>query len=398
MATVRYFIAFLGLFISLLVTPVQAGSSDPYAAIENCFLRIRRSLGFRSSNLWSARSRFGLGKSLHHRNHKGGRDIFEAGRPLRVMEYNLLNLELTVGKYVEDPLTGKVNQLKGKKLKRQDHHLEQAQIILRNNPDIAVLVEVEDPRALQRFVEREEFLNRKYLPFILEGNDSRGIHIAMLVRRDLKLDIRYYSFKDLMGNYREKQRKIFSRDFPILELRSITDTDTSPPRLVIAGTHYKSMRDSRGDKNSNRLRGLQVKASLDVLKRVEKYYGKKVPTIIAGDFNNTIGGEGVANEFSSFMEAGFKDSFDVSRKNNFGSSNSRITHTYHPRNGPTAAKQIDSILINPEFFAQRGRVEKAGIIRYFNSDGTEKAIPDTYEQRQDQPSDHFPIWADLVLP
>ena len=55
---------------------------------------------------------------------------------------------------------------------------------------------------------------------------------------------------------------------------------------------------------------------------------------------------------------------------------------------------LDSILLVPPF---QDLVLSAQVYRYKNADGTEKPIPTTFEERKKNPSDHYPVYAEIDL-
>ena len=149
------------------------------------------------------------------------------------------------------------------------------------------------------------------------------------------------------------------------------------------------MRDSKGDDFSTGKRTAQAIASAEIKDLIKNRYGKEIPFFIMGDFNNDVT---KAKEFSPLKE-GFSDVFDmaddlIGAGDGFG----RTTHTYHPRGGKTSRKQIDGIIVDRDSNVE---VIEAGIYRYKDESGKIKPVPDTYDDRKKNPSDHFPVWAIL---
>jgi hypothetical protein len=313
---------------------------------------------------------------------------------LTIQSYNLLNLELTKGKFIEDVSSGKMIQFKQEKLKDPVHRTNQAKSIKEVNPDIAVFIEVENIEALKRF--NEDYLDNHYEPLLLKGNDGRGIDIGFMIKRSLNLEARLQSFKEFTANYKGQEIPIFSRDFPVLEIREKGSSPESKPLLIIAGTHLKSQRDKMDDAKSTELRKAQVDSMIEIKSLYEQKYGKDVPFIIAGDFNNSTNPNSLAREFRALTDAGLQDAFDVAIRTDFGECNCRVTHTYHPKGGETKKQQLDSFQVSDSLRGS-GAILEAGIQRYKDENGKDTPIPDTYEQRKQNPSDHFPIWLKIDL-
>ena len=86
------------------------------------------------------------------------------------------------------------------------------------------------------------------------------------------------------------------------------------------------------------------------------------------------------------------DSFDYAKKRL--SNRERVTHTYHPRNGPTSYNQLDAILVNKN---ASELVLDAKVYRYKNKLGEKRPLPSSYAERELNPSDHFPVVLKLDL-
>ena len=298
--------------------------------------------------------------------------------------YNVLNLFENVGKHVPDPDNpGKLKKISEARPKEDRSLREQGQVILENDLDIVTLEEVENIAALRDFNER--FLGGRYDVHLIEGNDERGIDVAFLVKKDLPFSVEQRSHKDetwidpVLGG---GPRTLFSRDLTSLVVRA---PGKAQPLFVLFGTHYKSKRDrDGGDPGSNILRGAQVRRTAEIISRYRAEFGADVPVMLAGDFNGEVSKDA---EFRPLFEAaGLVDSFDASP--NPPSEKDRITHTFHPKGGPTHYGQMDAVLVSK---ALRGAVKKAEAYRYKNDDGSARAVPATYEERSRNPSDHFPV-------
>src|SRR5579871_1320378 len=110
------------------------------------------------------------------------------------------------------------------------------------NLDVAVIEEVESVDALELLNKR--FLDNKYTPILVKGNDARGINVGFLVKKDLPFVIEDDSFRketwvDPRVRHKE-QTLLFSRDLPVLVFRTPGAPKTAPPLFIFAGTHYKS--------------------------------------------------------------------------------------------------------------------------------------------------------------
>jgi hypothetical protein len=307
----------------------------------------------------------------------------ESIKQLKMGSYNVENLFEQVGSHVPDPANpGRLKKISDAKPKPEWALRAEGKLILENDLDIVTLAEVEDVKALQDFNDR--FLDGKYRVFLIEGNDERGIDVAFLVKKDLPFEIEQRSHKEetwsdptLPG----APRTLFSRDLTSLIVRAPGKTQ---PLFVLFGTHYKSKRDRPGDPESNIERAAQVERTAEILERYKKEFGPDVKMMVAGDFNGAVADEAAYKPL--YAAAGLTDSFDAAPVKS--SAAERITHTYHPRGGPAHYAQMDAILVSRSL---RGTVQSAKVYRYKNPDGTERPLPKTYEERELNPSDHFPL-------
>lgn len=309
-------------------------------------------------------------------------------KQLKTGSYNVENLFEQVGKHVPDPANpGKLKKISDAKPKPEWALRAEGRIILENDLDIVTLAEVENIAALQAF--NDQHLEGKYNVHLIEGNDERGIDIAFLVKKDLPFNIEQRSHKEetwvdpVLGG---GPKLLFSRDLTSLVVRA---PGKSQPLFVLFGTHYKSKRNRDGrDPESIIMRTAQVQRTAEIMARYRKEFGADVPMMIAGDFNGAVAEEAAYKPL--FGATGLADSFDAAP---IPSTNEeRITHTFHPRGEPAHYAQMDAVLVSKSL---RGAVQNAKVYRYKNPDGTVRAIPKTYEERELNPSDHFPLLVTL---
>jgi endonuclease/exonuclease/phosphatase family metal-dependent hydrolase len=319
---------------------------------------------------------------------EGGRSVSELG-DVKVGTYNVLNLEFSPGKYLDNPKTGSREFTPKHITKDPEEVAGIAKVIKEENLDIVILQEVEGRTAVEMF--NFKHLDGQYEVFLKPGNDSRGIEIAFLVKKDLPFKVKMTTNKELEWSNKisNKIEKIFSRDLPGLNIWSKNSSGADPPDLVILGNHLKSQRDRSGDPKSLLFRTRQVEEIKKVIQNYESDY-PGVPVILAGDFNADVH-KGV--EFKSLFENNLMtDSFELSSKKLTEAQ--RITHTFHPRKGPTSNSQLDAVLTNQ---SGKNLIIDAKVYRYKDNNGKEMAIPKTYAERQLNPSDHFPIIVRLDL-
>jgi endonuclease/exonuclease/phosphatase family metal-dependent hydrolase len=112
----------------------------------------------------------------------------------------------------------------------------------------------------------------------------------------------------------------------------------------------------------------------------QKLYGKDVPIVVGGDFNVDVR---TAPEVQPIRDR-LRDPFDLKGV----SGDERVTHTYHASKSPAAYTQLDALFVTPSL---AGDVIDIEAYRYKDLNGKAKPLPNTYQERSRNPSDHFPI-------
>ena len=312
---------------------------------------------------------------------------------LVIGQYNVENLLEEQGKYVRsadgkfvfDPAIGDY-QRETPRIEKPFAKLRGvAETLMRANPDIAVIEEVENLAALEFL--NEKLLGGKYIAILIPGNDERGINVAFLVKADLPFDLEIQSFKNVARGSGSRS-PLFSRDLPGLFLRTKGAKEDSKPLLGIFGTHFKSQRDTPGDPLSVRYRSEQVQGAAEILSFFQRSWGDGVPLFLAGDFNRDVR---TGPEFKPLWQNGLmKDAFDLAPADHSVPAKDRVTQTFHPREGGTVYSQLDSVSGSPA--VQKDQLIKdAQIMPYLDENGQPRPLPRSFNQRKKNPSDHFMV-------
>jgi len=309
----------------------------------------------------------------------------ESIRELRFGTYNVENLFQSAGRYVPDlSHPGKRNKVSPAQPKPKAKQRGVARAILDADLDVVSVEEVENIQALQDF--NKAYLGGKYVPLLLEGNDERGIDIGFLVKNDIPFETELRTNKDELWTDPEgdgRPEKLFSRDLPALIVRA---PGRAQPLFVYLGTHYKSKRHrSHSDPLSEKLRRAQVERTVEIIARLRGEFGQDVPIMLGGDFNGAVNEEATFDALKG-GKADLTDALDLAQPPL--KAIDRVTHTYHPRKGPSVKSQLDAILISR---TMRPLVVMARVYRYKGPDGKEKPLPKNKKQRNENPSDHFPL-------
>lgn len=300
------------------------------------------------------------------------------------MAYNVENLFWSVGKYETLPdLQHRANNDTVPQRKSDEDIETIRKIIKQADPDIAILTEVESIVALQKLA--QDSLGN-YDSYLIEGNDARGIDIGFIIKKDLPFLVEHQSHKDetWFDPITRKDIKLFSRDAPALLFRK---NKSEPPFLIVMGNHAKSKRDRAGDPESRMIRTAQYDRIAEIVERYKRTYGPQVPILLGGDFNTDVNTSPELNQLNKSLTS----SFNVAKIST--PKDQRITHTFHPRDGPTHKSQMDDIRVNTSL---ADAIIEAKVIRYQNPDGTIMPFASTFDERSKQPSDHLPVFIRLL--
>ena len=159
-----------------------------------------------------------------------------------------------------------------------------ARVIADLRADIVCLIEIEDRLALQRFHDKilyEKFLQPARLPryervLLIDGNDPRGIDVALLARLPVTA-IRTHIHE--RTTYLGKDVPLFSRDCLEVDLQL-----PNRKRLHLLVNHFKSM--GYGDKRDPQSNQRRLEQAARVAELVDAYDLKKDFVVVAGDLNS----------------------------------------------------------------------------------------------------------------
>jgi endonuclease/exonuclease/phosphatase family metal-dependent hydrolase len=257
-----------------------------------------------------------------------------------------------------------------------------ALVIRENNPDIMALVEVESMEALRKFNSAEFFGTKRFPYFMLiDGNDPRGIDVALLSRYPIT-HIRSYihdTYKTPKGGTVET----FSRDCLVARV------DTGKTEITLFINHFKS---KFMDNPERRKR--QAKRVAEIL---EETFGKNVGTsrfVVLGDFNE------IPTDPSLKPLLGHKALVDVLRRL---PAQERWTHVYEKHGTVQRVSQLDYILLSPPLAKTvKGvpKIERRGLARYKKLN---QYYPDaaprfpSVDQPGTEASDHCAVFVDVEV-
>lgn len=272
---------------------------------------------------------------------------------LKLGTYNLENFAATSFRLNNEQITEKTKNIMN--------------AISNSNLDVVVLQEVLDIEYLKSSV--KNLLKAKYEIMVIDRPDVFD-KISFLVKKDLPFEFRLHS----MNNYKFGERKVFNKDFPILEI-----LHEEKPVMFYGGVHLKSRFGGRPSNNYfENIRDDQIKSILKIQQRVFKEYST-APFFIGGDFNNNLLEQ--PKEFE-LLKKYMTDSFDsnqVPRRN-------RLTNisTYK---GKRVVSQLDGIFYNKKS-SNYVVVKDIKVFQYKSRKGYILDLSDSRTKRGELPSDH----------
>jgi hypothetical protein len=273
------------------------------------------------------------------------------------------------------------------------HKIRQvARLISESNAEIVMLNEVGGVESITNFC--HHFLGDTYTPLLKEGNSNRGIDVGYLIKKGLNVKPVLISHKNRPINFlypHEKQTPsggkshYFSRD--VAELRLFAPTENSP-RLVVLLTHLKSKLDPQLiDAQGRHRRKAELETLVHIYNEVRSELEFKVPVIVAGDFNGIARRADFEPEFNLLHEK--TDLIEVLEAANVA-EDERFTQIQLYTGSPARRMQIDYIFVSPEL-KQHIVAEETGIRHFKNELGQPIPFPQSLEERNRLPSDHYPL-------
>jgi len=284
---------------------------------------------------------------------------------LKIVTYNLKDFKVSDSSRVPQGMKDNVP------IKAPELIKKQRDLLKGWDADIYMLEEVFDKESLKVLVPPG------YASIFVEGNDW-GRHIAFLVKKDLPLHVSLETHRSETWNNGNETKKLFSRDLPLLFLR----TDPSkPPTHILIGNHGKSMRGDRA--TTAELRTAQYERAREIIEDYEKKY-PQAAIIFAGDFNVDM--RRSAKEIEPIEES-MVNTFDLKKV----PSEDRITHVSFYK-GKTSQSQLDNFYVSENMAHQ---VVSVKVLPYLDEDGNPKDLPENYKERDENGSDHEAV--ELVI-
>ena len=243
-------------------------------------------------------------------------------------------------------------------------------VIAETNPDILIMVEVENRPTFKHFNEqvlKTEF--KKAFPhfLVIDGNDDRGIDVGIASRFPVTNIVSHVDDIDP-----KTKKPVFSRDCPEYEIAL-----PGGKSIVVLPNHFKSKR-SGDDTVSKNKRTAQSKRANVI---AQTALARTNLVLIAGDLNDTPDSAPISHIF----DGGFTDV---------------MTHADYPNDRPgtfntgLASNKIDYLVMSPEL---RAGLKTAGIERRGSFHPNTWTPFDTVKNKTMEASDHHLVWAEFEI-
>lgn len=209
---------------------------------------------------------------------------------------------------------------------------------------------------------------------VIDGNDTRGIDVGLLTRRDFPIEQLRSHVDDMLG----ERELIFSRDCAEYEV-----TTPSGARILVMLNHFKS-KGYGSQQSSNDRRRNQAQRVADIY---DERIGMGIENIaVLGDFNDTPDSDPLRPliEGTDLKDIFLHPTFD----------NGGYPGTY---GNCSAENKIDYILLSPALFE---KVAGGGVFRKGMWPGARARRWEAYPELQrkvDAASDHAAIWVDINI-
>jgi exonuclease III len=180
---------------------------------------------------------------------------------------------------------------------------------------------------------------------------------------------------------------VFSRELGYFIVR---ESSKRKPLFALFGVHFKSVTDRKDDPGAFNKRLKEAKMLSIIVKRFSKR-NPTVPFLILGDFNAGLDAGDLYPIKEMKLIEPLKDEKLFKNEAGLGT----FTHSFHPGGVAVRYVELDYILASNHFYDS---ILSADVYRYkdFHT-GQIRSIPKTYDQRSKNPSDHFPVFIDVLL-
>lgn len=244
-----------------------------------------------------------------------------------------------------------------------------SELILKMDPHLIFLTEVGGLESLENF--NHHFLNNSFDIIHYPSNSDRGIDIAALVKRSLKIKSDFFN------------HHVFARGILRLEFKFNKNT------YHFYHTHLKSKLNLKGKDYEGRGQRLkEVKKLTSLIKNQSLKY--KIKPLITGDLNGIIYKEETEEELMIFANnLGLKDALEHLNYELF----ERFTYVYYNKQNEATLMQLDYCLMGDDVAA--GLNNSTRVLGFNGEHRVDMAL--NRSEKNQYPSDHYPLYIELDL-
>ena len=231
-------------------------------------------------------------------------------------------------------------------------------IIALGAPVIVGLQEVENIGVLQELAGRPLLSEYDYTAVLLEGNDSRGIDVAYLVRGD-RATVEDFAILAAPNG-------LFSR--PPLMLRATVHLDSGDEQVILLNNHFLSL--SAGELQTEPVRNNQAAWNAGLVEQLAAEY-PDAHVLVLGDLNSFY----QTAPLNTLQESGLRHAYE------FFEDEELLPYTYIFEGG---AQTLDHILMSEGLF------ERLSLVKALHTNA-DFPIPDPADSSPRRVSDHDPL-------
>lgn len=257
-----------------------------------------------------------------------------------------------------------------------------AAVITKNDPDIIAPIEIENMEALRKFNSTTYFKSKRYRHFmVIDGNDPRGIDVAVLSRYPL-VHLRSY-ITDTYKSSGGKDVPTFSRDCLVVRV------EIAGKPLTLFINHLKSQYQDDPERRK--------KQAARVASIVEETFGSAIDTerfAVVGDFNQIPTHASLQPLLTKTWHTEAVGLLPAAQ---------RWTHAYEKGDRVQSVNQLDYILLSKPLAANlvgKPIIERRGLARYKGLDrffaDAEPRFPNV-DKPGTEASDHCAVFVDMNL-
>ena len=273
-----------------------------------------------------------------------------------------------------------------KYIKPHDRFQGVVRSIMDMDSDFLIVTEIENGMKSFRVL-LEEGLKYSYSGYLAPSNSFQRVGLLVKSDLDLKVHIRTHINLKALNPITGKEEKVFVRGLPLF---FIFDGNTDQLLFAIMGVHFKSRMHRYNSHTKDFFswgkRHIEILEASNIILNFAQEF-PRVPLFVMGDLNTSI----TSSEFLSWKSLEFTNPFNEHfvDTDNMGDS----TYVRFSKAGFLVEHSVlDHVLI---FSGRSVDITQAQVYRYKDPEGKVLKLPQSKEDLNENPSDHYPIFVDV---